>query len=122
MEFTRKHPGSLATQLLRKLQDAIGKEGVRAAWEKDDRPASTMSYYHRILSANKRTPIGPLQPGGGHASSWNQTAPDWNMVESGDAVVDELDQMFGGVESEANVLVQLQAMCATTFRKGIRVS
>ena len=55
------NPGTLATQLLQKLQDAIGKEGVQAAWTEDQRPVATLSYYHRVLAENKRTAAGLLR-------------------------------------------------------------
>lgn len=46
---------------MQRLQDAIGKEGVWAAWKREERPASVMSYYFRILSDNKATSKGILR-------------------------------------------------------------
>ena len=61
LEFARVNPGTLATQLLQKLQDAIGKEGVQAAWTEDQRPVAALSYYHRVLVENKCTATGLLR-------------------------------------------------------------
>ena len=61
LEFARVNPGTLATQLLQKLQYAIGKEGAQAAWTEDQGPVAALCYYHRVLSEYKRTATGLLR-------------------------------------------------------------
>lgn len=58
LEFAHVDPATLATQLLQKVQDAIGNEGVQAAWSEDQRPVAALSYYHRVLAENKCTAAG----------------------------------------------------------------
>lgn len=53
----RQYPGRMATELLQRMADAVGRDGVQAQWSSRDMPACAQAFYNRVLASESSTGI-----------------------------------------------------------------
>ena len=48
--LAKRYPGRMAVELMQRLADQVGRDGVSDAWSKTDMPTCAQAHYNRVIA------------------------------------------------------------------------